>query len=224
MMKMNIIYMIDFNCPYSYIGLERLKKACEKLNINVEWEFKPFELEPLTGKRPVMSTAERYAKKHELSLDDALDEISEIEEIAFDDGLKINYKDMPLTSSKDALRLCKFCQSIHPKIALKLAEEIFHSRLVENENIADIKILHEIAVSCGLEENETSKILENNYYNIEIYLDQEEAVSYGINATPCFILNYNGERLIMPGVFSSEEFENALEDMISGEIEKKTFV
>jgi hypothetical protein len=28
----------------------------------------------------------------------------------------------------------------------------------------------------------------------------------------------------MPGVFSSEEFENALEDMISGEIEKKTFV
>ena len=223
-MKMNIIYMIDFNCPYSYIGLERLKKACENLNIDAIWEFKPFELEPLTGKRPVMTTAERYAEKHELNLDDALDEISEIEEIAFDDGLKINYKDMPLTSSKDALRLCKFCQSIHPEIALKLAEEIFHKRLVENENIADIKVLHKIAVSCGLEENETSKILENNYYNIEIYLDQEEAVSYGINATPCFILNYNGERLIMPGVFSTEEFENALEDMLSGEIEKKTFV
>ena len=52
----------------------------------------------------------------------------------------------------------------------------------------------------------------------------EEAVSYGITATPCFILNHNGERLIIPGVFSTEEFENALKDMQSGEIEKKTFV
>ena len=216
--------MIDFNCPYSYIGLERLKKACEKLDIDTEWEFKPFELEPLTGKRPLMSTAERYAEKHEIALEDALDEISEIEEIAADEGLKINYRDMPLTSSKDALRLCKFCQNIHPEITLRLVEEIFHSRLVENKNIADIKVLHEIAVSCGIEESEASKILENNYYNIEIYLDQEEAVSYGINATPCFILSHKGERLIVPGVFSAEEFENALEDMISGKIEEKTFV
>ena len=221
---MNIIYMIDFNCPYSYIGIERLKKACEKLNIDVEWEFKPFELEPLTGKRPAMSTAERYAEKHEISLEDALDEISEIEEIALEDGLKINYRDMPLTSSKDALRLCKFSQSVHPEITLRLVEEIFRCRLIENENIADIKVLSRIAVSCGLDKSEADKILENNYYNIEIYLDQEEAVSYGITATPCFILNYKGERLIVPGVFSAEEFENALKDMISGEIEKKTFV
>lgn len=220
---MNIIYMIDFNCPYSYIGLERLKKTAEKLNLDIEWEFKPFELEPLARKRPEMSTAERYSEKYEMSLEDALGEISQIEEIALDDGLKINYNDMPLTSSKDALRLCKFCQDVHPEITLKLAEEIFHSRLVENENITDIKILSEIAVLCGIEESEANKILENNYYNIDIYLDQEEAVSYGITATPCFILNHKGERLIMPGVFSSEEFENALKDMLSGEIEKKTF-
>lgn len=220
---MNIIYMIDFNCPYSYIGLERLKKTTEKLNLDIEWEFKPFELEPLAGKRPELSTAERYCEKYEMNLEDALDEISQIEKIALDDGLKINYKDMPLTSSKDALRLCKFCQDVHPEITLKLAEEIFHSRLVENENITDIKVLSKIAVLCGIEESEANKILENNYYNIDIYLDQEEAVSYGITATPCFILNHKGERLIMPGVFSSEEFENALKDMLSGEIEKKTF-
>lgn len=215
--------MIDFNCPYSYIGLERLKKTTEKLNLDIEWEFKPFELEPLAGKRPEKSTTERYGEKYEMSLEDALGEISQIEKIALDDGLKINYKDMPLTSSKDALRLCKFCQDVHPEITLKLAEEIFHSHLVENENITDIKVLSKIAVLCGIEESEANKILENNYYNIDIYLDQEEAVSYGITATPCFILNHNGERLIMPGVFSSEEFENALKDMLSGEIEKKTF-
>ena len=221
---MNIIYLIDFNCPYSYIGLERLKKCCKKLGIDAEWEIKAFELEPSARKRPAMSTTERYCEKYGLSPEDASRKISEIEETALEEGLKINYKDMLLTSSKDALRLSKFCQNVHPEITLKLVEEIFYANMVKNENIADIKILSEIAISCGLKESEANKILENNYYNIEAYLDAEEAVSYGITATPCFILNHNGERLIIPGVFSTEEFENALKDMQSGEIEKKTFV
>lgn len=221
---MNIIYLIDFNCPYSYIGLERLKKCCKKLGIDAEWEIKAFELEPSARKRPAMSTTERYCEKYGLSPEDASRKIREIEETALEEGLKINYKDMLLTSSKDALRLSKFCQNVHPEITLKLVEEIFYANMVKNENIADIKILSEIAISCGLKESEANKILENNYYNIEAYLDEEEAVSYGITATPCFILNHNGERLIIPGVFSTEEFENALKDMQSGEIEKKTFV
>ena len=186
---MNIIYLIDFNCPYSYIGLERLKKTIENLDLDVEWDMKPFELETEAGKRPTISTAERYAEKHEMSLDDASAKIAEIEQIALEDGLKINYKDMLLTSSKDALRLCKFAQNVHPEIALDLVEKIFYSNLVDNENIADIKVLTRIAISCGIEESEAKKILENNYYNIEIYLDKEEALTHGITATPCFILN-----------------------------------
>ncbi len=221
---MNIIYMIDFNCPYSYIGLERVKKAAETLNIDVEWEMKAFELEPLAVKRHVKSTAERYSEKNDVSIEEASEKIREIEEIALEDGLKINYKDMLLTSSNNALRLSKFCQNMHPEVTLKLVEEIFYANLVENKNIADNKVLSEIAISCGLEESEVNKILENNYYNIEVYLDAEESVSYGITATPCFILNHKGERLIIPGVFSTGEFESALKDMESGEIEKKTFV
>ncbi len=221
---MNIIYLIDFNCPYSYIGLERIKKASKNLNLDVEWEMRSFELEPTAGKRPSISTAERYAEKHELSLKEASDKISEIEEIARDDGLKINYKDMLLTSSKDALRLTKYTQNMRPEITLKLVEEIFYSNLVKNENIADIKVLTRIAISCGLEEDEAKKILENNYYNIEIYLDKEDALTHGITATPCFILNLNEERLIIPGVFSAEEFEIALKDLSTGKMSQKTFL
>ena len=221
---MRIIYMIDFNCPYSYIGLERIKKASETLNSDVEWEMRSFELEPEAGKRPEMSTAERYAGKYGLSLEDASSKIAEIEEIGADDGLKINFKDMPLTSSKDALRLAKFAQNIHPEITLGLVEEIFYSRFVKNENIADIKILEKIAISYGIEEYQAKKILENNYYNIEVFLDKEDALSNGITSTPYFILEKNEERLIIPGVFSAEEFETALKDFESGEIKDKTFI
>ena len=221
---MRIIYMIDFNCPYSYIGLERMKKAAEGLNLDVEWEMRSFELEPEARKRPEMSTAERYADKYGLSLEDASSKIAEIEDIAADDGLEINFKDMPLTSSKDALRLAKFAQNMHPEITLGLVEEIFYSRFVKNENIADIKVLEKIAISNGIEDYQAKKILENNYYNIEVFLDKEDALSNGITATPYFILEKNEERLIIPGVFSAEEFETALKDFISGDIKDKTFI
>ena len=221
---MNIIYLIDFNCPYSYIGLERLRNAVENQNIDVEWEMKPFELETEAGKRPTVSTTERYMEKYGLSEKEAQEKIEEIEKTASDDGIEINFKDTLLTSSKDALRLCKFTQNVHPEITLNLVEKIFHSNLVENKNIADVNVLTDIAVSCGLEEFEAKKILENNYYNIEAFLDKEEALSHGITATPCFILNHKGERLIIPGVFSTEEFETALKDIISGEIKDKSFV
>lgn len=221
---MRIIYLIDFNCPHSYIGFERIKKACESLNLDVEWEMRSFELEHQAGKRPDMSTTERYASKYDLSLEEASRRIAEIERIALDDGLKINFKDMPLTSSKDALRLTKFADNMHPEITLKLVEEIFYSRFVKNENIADENVLTKIAVSCGLEESDAKKIIENNYYNIEIFLDQEDALTHGITTTPYFILEKNEERLIIPGVFSAEEFEIALKDFDSGDIKEKTFI
>ena len=221
---MNIIYLIDFNCPYSYIGMNRLKKALENQKVDAEWEMKSFELEPQAGKRPNISTAERYCEKYELSKKEAESKIAEIEKIACDDGLKINYKDMLLTSSKDALRLSKFAQNMHPELTLKLVDKIFYANLVKNENIADINVLTEIAIECGIEESSAKKILENNYYNIECFLDMEEALTYGINATPCFILSHEGQRLIIPGIFSTEEFETAIKDMISGQMNEKTFI
>ena len=221
---MRIVYLIDFNCPSSYIGLSRIKKAVETLNLDVEWEMRSFELESEAGKRPAMSTTERYCEKYELSPKEASAKISEIEEIALEDGLKINFRDMPLTSSKDALRLAKYAQSMHPEVTLDLVFKIFESRFVENKNIAEGDVLTEIAVSCGIEESDARKIIDNNYYNIECFLDMEEALSNGITATPCFILFENEERLIIPGTFSEKDFEIALKDFESGEIKNKSFV
>lgn len=220
---MNIIYLIDFNCPYSYIGLERLKKAADSLNLEVEWDLKSFELEPLAGKRASIGMVQRYSDKYEITLEDAEAKLSEIENIAEDDGLEISLLDKTLTSSKDAHRLAKFVQTKYPEVTLRVVEEIFKSNFVNGENIADVNALIRIATDCGLEESEVKNILENNYYNIEIELDKDEAITHGITATPCFILNQKGERLIIPGVFPTEEFKTALEDFSEGNIEEKSY-
>lgn len=219
---MNIIYLIDFNCPFSYIGIKRLQKAVENLNLDVDWEIKSFELEPLAGKASI-GAIERYADKFQITEKEAEDKIIEIEKIAADDGLEINFKDMTLRSSKDAHRLCKFTQNKYPDATLELAEKIFYANLTENKNIIDYKTLAGLALSCGIEESDVENILKNNYYNIEAELDREEALSHGITATPCFILTIKEEKLIIPGVFSTEEFETALTDFKEGNIKSKSY-
>jgi predicted DsbA family dithiol-disulfide isomerase len=211
---MKITYFIDYNCPYSYIGLQRIRKACESLDLDAEWEMRPFEIEPQAGKRTTVSITERYAEKYEISMDDASKKISEIEEAAREDGLEMNFRDITLTSSKDPLRFTKYVQNDHPDLSLDIVEEIFKANMVENINLTNIDRLVEIAVSCGVEETDARKILENNYFNIDVFRDMEDAIASGITTTPCFILEEDGSETIIREALSTEEFAKAISDLI----------
>ena len=129
---MKIIHLSDFNCPYSYIGLNRIANACAELDLDVEWEMVSFELEPNIDS---ISTVDRFAIKSGLSLKDAEREIEKIEQIAENEGLNINY-DMVLRSSKDAHRLVKYVQNKNYPVSHELIFKIFESNLTKNENIA----------------------------------------------------------------------------------------
>ncbi|MDO5823537.1 DsbA family protein [Methanobrevibacter sp.] len=219
---MNIIYLSDFNCPYSYIGLNRIKSVCNELNLDVEWEMKSFELEPkLTT---VLNATERYAARHGLTVDDAKKEIEEIEKIAKNDGLNLNYSNVQLANSKNAHRLVKYVEYNYPKLTQELILKIFEANFIKNENIAEHDVLIRTASSCGLDENEISKFLKRESYAIEVDLDMDEAISNGITSTPYYFINHGDKRLIIPGVFEKKDFKIAFEDLLSGEIENKTFI
>ena len=218
---MNVIHLSDFNCIYSYIGLNRMKNTVSKLNLDVEWEMKSFELEPNANNTSAM---ERFAIDNGLSVDDAEKEIESIEEIAKNEGLNVNYRDMAINSSKDAHRLAKYVQNRYPELAQELIFKIFESNFIKNENIADHDVLIKIAASLGLDENEISEMLKKESLQIEVELDMDEALSYGITSIPYYIIEYKGERLTIPGVFEKEDLETAFKDMLSGKIKDKSYL
>ena len=193
---MRIIYLNDFNCPYSYIGLNRVKNAVCELNLDVEWEMKSFELEPNARN---FSAADRFAFKNGLSCEDAKKEIDEMEKIAQNDGLQINYQNLIINSSKDAHRMAKYVQNNYPELI-------------------------SIAASCGLDEDEMGQMLKGGSLKIEVELDMDEAISNGITTTPYYFIEHNDERLLIPGVFEKESFKIAFEDLINGEMNRKTFI
>ena len=120
---MKIIYLSDFNCPYSYIGLNRIMEVCNELSLDVNWEMKSFELEPKLTE--VADACERYAIRNNTTPDNAKSEIEEIEEIAKSEGLNMNYMDLKLANSKDAHRLVKYCERRHPQTTQEIIADGF---------------------------------------------------------------------------------------------------
>ncbi len=218
---MKIIYLSDFNCPYSYIGLNRIRNACSELDLDVEWEMRAFELEPNARN---LSTKDSIAIKNGLSIKDAMKEIEEIEKIARNDGLKINYKDMIINSSKDAHRLVMYAQDKYPQLSQELVFKIFEANFINNENISNHGVLVKIASSCGLNDEEITGFLKTSSLEIEVDLDMDEAITNGISTIPYYFIEHNDERLIVPGVFEKESFKVAFEDLLSGEMKSKTFI
>ena len=65
--KMKITHWSDFNCPNSYIGLVRLKKAADELDLDFEWIMKPFELYPTLFNTPTISIVTQNVLKYGLT-------------------------------------------------------------------------------------------------------------------------------------------------------------
>ena len=221
---MKITYWSDFNCPYSYIGLKRLKDAVDELKLTPEWELKAFELDPTLTNEVTSDMITKHAVKFNNGIREAKKEIDEINKIASEDNLEINYQNTKLTSSRNAHRLVKYIQNKYPELSQKLVFKIYEANFKDAKIISDIDVLTDIAKSLDLDENEIKKMLLSNSYDVEVSLDMEDARFNGLNSVPFYILTYKEEQLSIPGAFEKIDFKIALEDLISGQLKYKTFI
>lgn len=198
---MRVFFWSDFNCPYSYIGLNRLSQAIDELNLECEWEMMAFEL-PL---------------QHSFTAS----QIREIEEIAESEGLSIHLNE--LTSSRDAHRLVKFTKENCPESLLELIFKIYEANF-SYRDISNHDVLIDISKECGLNVNAVKNFLLTKKYKVEVEVDTEEAVFNAITSVPHYIVQSDAHQLIIPGAFEKEDFKIALEDLTSGEITEKSFL
>ena len=221
---MKIVHWSDFNCPNSYIGLNRFKEAVDELGLNSEWEMKPFELYPTLFETPTNSMTTEYIIKYGVTPQKAKETIEKTEEIAHKEGLEINYTDLKISSSRNAHRLIKHVQKNHPDISHNLVFKIYEANFLKNEIIADIDLLVKISSDFGLNESEIRNVLESESYKYEVQIDEEDAIRMGVQSIPLYILEINEDQLVMPGAFEKEDIKIAIKDLLSGEMKGKTFI
>lgn len=205
------------------MGYVRLKKAIRELGLDIELEMKAFEIEPDLDDE-IIPMIKHYAGKYGISEIEARLMLEEIDDIAKEEGLDIDYSNAKVTSSKDAHRLVKLAASKNrPSLVDSIIEKTYNAFLCENKPLAK-EVLIEIATSQGLDEVEITDMLESTRYEIEVRLDEDDAILNGVQAMPCYFIENGSETLVIAGALSKEGFKTAINDLKSGEIEKKTFV
>ena len=201
----------DYACPFCYIGEKRLEKAISQIpdGDNIKIEFKSFELDPTASEKVVSSTTERFAKKYDMTEDDAAARIEQISIMGRREGIDFKYISTRYTNTFDALRLTKFAQERgHDEIITKLFDAYF----TKNLELSDHKVLKKIAVECGLDENEVNEFLNSDKYADEVRKDEYEAARLGIHGVPYFVIN---DKYALSGAQPAEVLKDAIEDALS---------
>ena len=210
---MKITYWSDYACPYCYIGEIRLKKAIANVPElgEVELEMKAFQLDPDAGEHATGDTQTRFAKKYGLTIDHAGRSVEHIAQMGRAEGLDFNYAETQFTNTMDAHRLTKLAQSKgDPALAQRVVDALFHAYFGENKELADKALLQEIGVSCGLDANEVTDLLDSDQYRGEVIVDEREAARYGIHAVPFFVIGQQG----LSGAYPVEAMEQVLRETL----------
>lgn len=217
---MKITYWSDYACPYCYIGEARLKKAIKALGIEdkVEIEMKSFELDPTASQKVEGPTTDRFAKKYGLSKEMAAEQIEHISKLGRSEGIDFRYASTLYTNTMDAHRLTKLAQSKqNSKLSAQIIDALFDAYFTKNLELSDRRVLIQIAAEFGMDTDEVNEMLESDKYEDQVRLDEREAVKYGINSVPFFVV---GEKYGLSGAQPEEAFVSTLKKVMDEMQEK----
>ena len=71
----------------------------------------------------------------------------------------------------------------------KIHEALYRAYFVDGRNLADKRVLLDVAQSVGLPVDEAESILDNRTFKHEVDADWQKARQYGITGVPTFVVN-----------------------------------
>jgi len=173
------------------IGKVPLDQLAKDKNLNIEW--KAYELRPEDIELP--EKPPKYLAKAKAG----------IEKLSRKYGLYMTFNDQS-KHSRLALEGAKFAEE--HGLVNEYHDAVFVAQFQEQKNINDLKVLTELAVQIGLDQEEFQKALETRKYEQAVLQDVEEAYHLGIHTVPCFIVEGRA-------IYGAQSYE-ALEKLLQG--------
>lgn len=208
---MHIIYWSDYACPYCYIAERRLHTAIRALGMENEVSFEPraFELDPGAPKTVQSDTAQRFARKYGLPLEQAMAQIEHISALGREAGIDFRYATTQYTSTLDAHRLMKLALSTRDTaIAAKTNELLFAAYFTKNLRLADEDTLLAVGAEAGLERESVLAMLRSDAFTDEVRANERAAAERGVRGVPYFIFP---DGMTIPGAISERDFREVLQ-------------
>lgn len=210
MSKVKISYWSDYACPYCYIGEKRMKNLLKELNLADKFEFifRCFELNPSASKNVLSKTDERFAKKYNISIEQARKTIENINKLGKEEGINMKFDSCINSNTLNAHRLTKYIEKKgnyenYKKIIFLLYDAYF----TKNLKLSDLNVLINIGLQVNCTKEEIEELFNGNDFIKEVRKDEEDGYIEGVHGVPYFII---GGEFIINGAEPKENMESKL--------------
>lgn len=179
----------DFVCPFCYIGKTKFEEALSQFphKEHVQTELRSYELDPNADSSAGISTHAMLAQKYGMSLEQAKATSANVAQQAAAVGLQFRFDHMQVLNTFDAHRLAQY--AVSQGRGGEMAERLFRAYFTDNDNIASLDRLAELAAEAGLDETAVKGVLESNQYAEMVRDQEEEGARLGIRGVPFFVID-----------------------------------
>ena len=213
---MRIEIFSDVICPWCFIGKRRFETAISRLrergvDVDVEYVFRPFQLDPTAPSDSPTPAKDAYAKKFG-GQEKATEILQHVTSVAAQDNITFNMDIAVRANTFLAHRMLGYALKQHgTAIQIVLKEKIMDAYFTNGLNIGEISVLADCAESAGIPRPEAMTFLESDSLVNEIRAEIAEASDYGVTAVPTFIINGQWS---VPGAQDVEMFERIIERIL----------
>ena len=213
--SMRIEIFSDVICPWCFIGKRRFETAISRLaargiNIQVDYSFRPFQLDPGAPTNQTTFAKDAYAKKFG-GEQRAAEILQHVTSVAAQDNIEFNMNIALRANTFDAHRLLAFALNQYGSaVQILLKERLMTAYFTNGQNISDKEVLVVCATEVGINETESRNFLTSESLVDEVQTEIAQASDYGVTAVPTFVINGQWS---VPGAQDVEMFERILERM-----------
>ncbi|HWH95449.1 MAG TPA: DsbA family oxidoreductase [Baekduia sp.] len=179
----------DIACPWCYVGKRRMEAALARFehrdDVTVTW--RSFELDPSAPAEHGISHAELIAQKYGRTVEQVEAMDAQLTAVAAADGLEMNFAQVRSSNTFDGHRLIHLAAAHDKQDAMK--ERLMRAYFTEGALLSDHDILTALALEVGLPEDEVREVLLTERHAEEVRDDERAAMSAGISAVPCFVID-----------------------------------
>lgn len=182
----------DIACPWCYIGKRNLESGLAAASADenapeVHVTFHSFELSPDTPVDFEGDELDFLATHKGIDRDQVRQMLDNVTGVAENAGLEYRFDLLKHTNTVKAHELLHFAKE--HQLQHEMAERLMAAYFTEGRHLGQLDELVALAKDVGLDPVATREALESSRYLAAVRADQAQAVSYGINGVPFFVVD-----------------------------------
>ena len=209
--KIKIDIVSDINCPWCYVGEQRLHKAIAATEDKYEYDisFKPFELNANIPQEGV-DRLEYFKNSYGPSIVSQIDTMNQrLQDAGAPDGIEFNFDKLhTVNNTFNGHRLIWLAGQYG--VQEEMANALFYNYFTEGKNMNDVAVLKEIGIANGIPADKLEGFFESEEGKAEVRELEKWAHASGITGVPAFIIN---DKYLVSGAQPAETLLNVFKQV-----------